>query len=29
MMYLKNISLYIDFKILIYTLMVSFKANGK
>lgn len=29
MMYMKNISLYIDFKILIYTLMVSFKANGK
>ncbi|MEZ5104390.1 MAG: sugar transferase [Draconibacterium sp.] len=29
MMYLKNISLYIDFKILIYTLMVSFKGNGK
>ncbi len=29
MMYLKNISLYIDFKILIYTIMVSFKANGK
>jgi exopolysaccharide biosynthesis polyprenyl glycosylphosphotransferase len=29
MMYLKNISLYIDFKILIYTLMVSFKATGK
>lgn len=28
-MYLKNISLYIDFKILIYTLMVAFKANGK
>ncbi|MBT3385732.1 MAG: sugar transferase [Prolixibacteraceae bacterium] len=29
MMYLKNISLYIDFKIMIYTLMVSFKGNGK
>ncbi len=29
MMYLKNISLYIDFKILIFTLMVSFKGNGK
>lgn len=29
MMYLKNISLYIDFKILIYTLMVSFKGSGK
>ena len=29
MMYLKNISLYIDFKILIYTLLVSFKGNGK
>jgi len=29
MVYLKNISLYIDFKILIYTLMVAFKANGK
>ena len=29
MMYLKNISLYIDFKILIYTLMVSVKGNGK
>lgn len=29
MMYLKNISLYIDLKILIYTLMVSFKGNGK
>lgn len=29
MMYLKNISLYVDFKILIYTVMVSFKANGK
>ncbi len=29
MMYLKNISLYIDFKILIYTVMVSFKGNGK
>jgi exopolysaccharide biosynthesis polyprenyl glycosylphosphotransferase len=29
MLYLKNISLYIDFKILIYTLMVAFKANGK
>jgi len=29
MLYLKNISLYIDFKILIYTLMVSVKGNGK
>jgi len=29
MMYLKNISLYIDFKILIYTIMVSIKGNGK
>ncbi len=29
MMYLKNISLYIDLKILIYTLMVSFRGNGK
>jgi exopolysaccharide biosynthesis polyprenyl glycosylphosphotransferase len=29
MMYLKNISLYVDFKILIYTVMVAFKANGK
>lgn len=29
MMYLKNISLYVDFKILIYTIMVSFKGNGK
>lgn len=29
MMYLKNISLYIDFKILIYTLMVSVKGSGK
>ena len=30
MLYLKNISLYIDFKILIYTLMVSFRGgNGK
>lgn len=29
MMYLKNISLYIDFKILIYTIMVSFKGSGK
>lgn len=29
MMYLKNISLYIDFKIMIYTVMVSIKGNGK
>jgi exopolysaccharide biosynthesis polyprenyl glycosylphosphotransferase len=29
MLYLKNISLYIDLKILIYTLMVSIKGNGK
>ena len=29
MLYLKNISLYIDFKILIYTFMVSIKGNGK
>lgn len=29
MMYLKNISLYIDFKILIYTILVSVKGNGK
>ncbi len=29
MMYLKNISLYIDFKILIYTMMVSIKGSGK
>ncbi len=29
MMYLKNISLYIDFKILIYTIMVSVKGSGK
>lgn len=29
MIYLKNISLYVDFKILIYTIMVSVKGNGK
>lgn len=29
MMYLKNISLYVDIKILIYTILVSIKANGK
>jgi len=29
MMYLKNISIYIDFKIMIYTLMVSIKGSGK
>ncbi len=29
MMYLKNISLYIDFKILIYTIMVSIQGSGK
>jgi len=29
MMYLKNISLYIDFKIMIYTIMVSIKGRGK
>ncbi|NOR76502.1 MAG: exopolysaccharide biosynthesis polyprenyl glycosylphosphotransferase [Draconibacterium sp.] len=29
MMYLKNVSLYIDFKILIYTVMVSIKGSGK
>jgi len=29
MIYLKNISLYVDFKILIYTVMVSIKGNGK
>lgn len=29
MMYLKNISLYIDFKIMIYTIMVSFRGRGK
>jgi exopolysaccharide biosynthesis polyprenyl glycosylphosphotransferase len=29
MMYLKNISLYIDFKIMIYTIMVSFGGRGK
>ena len=29
MMYLKNISLYIDFKIMIYTIMVSMKGRGK
>ncbi len=29
MMYMKNISLYIDFKIMIYTIMVSIKGNGK
>lgn len=29
MMYLKNLSLYVDLKILIYTILVSVKANGK
>ena len=29
MIYLKNISLYIDFKILIYTVMACFKGQGK
>lgn len=29
MVYLKNISLYVDFKILIYTVMECVKANGK
>lgn len=29
MVYLKNISLYVDFKILIYTIMECVKANGK
>jgi len=29
MMYLKNISLYIDFKIMIYTIMVSARGRGK
>lgn len=29
MIYLKNISLYVDFKILIYTLIVSFKGKGR
>jgi exopolysaccharide biosynthesis polyprenyl glycosylphosphotransferase len=29
MMYLKNISLYLDFKILIYTVLVSVKGEGK
>ncbi|MFW6289352.1 MAG: sugar transferase [Mariniphaga sp.] len=29
MVYLKNISLYVDLKILIYTILVSLKANGK
>lgn len=29
MMYLKNISLYVDFKILIHTILVSVKGNGK
>ena len=29
MLYLKNISLYIDLKILIYTIMVSIKGSGK
>jgi exopolysaccharide biosynthesis polyprenyl glycosylphosphotransferase len=29
MIYLKNISLYVDFKIMIHTVMLAFKANGK
>lgn len=29
MIYLKNISLYMDFKIMIHTVMIAFKANGK
>jgi exopolysaccharide biosynthesis polyprenyl glycosylphosphotransferase len=29
MIYLKNISIYVDFKILIYTLIVSFKGKGR
>ena len=29
MIYLKNISIYIDLKILIYTLMACFKGQGK
>jgi exopolysaccharide biosynthesis polyprenyl glycosylphosphotransferase len=29
MIYLKNISLYLDFKILIYTVIVSFKGKGR
>ena len=29
MMYLKNLSIYVDIKILIHTILVSLKANGK